>query len=242
MKIQLAIVDPSAPWGQPLFVDGSGRPVYLGRGADGSDDGGEGEGDSGADADEDGDDDGGDDSKKGDGKKPGEEADAEALRRRMKAADKRANDAEARLRALEDAGKDKLEVAERKVTELTEANKKLTESLREQSLVNAFLLVNEHEWQDNEDALDLARRKGYLDDVQDADGEVDQKALKAKLAAFAKAKPHMLKTKKAEDGDEGKKPAGTPATGTPTGSGRKKGTEGSPTEAELRARYGALRR
>lgn len=237
MKIHLALVDP-ARWGQPLFVDGSGRPVYPGRGADGTDDDGEGEGDSGADDDTDGDDDGGDETKKGDKGKPGP-ADEEVLRKKIRLADKRAAEAERKLKDLEDKDKSALEVATRKLEEMTKANEELTAKLREQALVSAFAMVNEHEWADPQDALDLARRRGFLDEVQDEDGTVDEKVLKRKLAEFAKAKPNMLKNKKAAQEEE-EAPKGP--TGTTTGSGRKKGAADSPTEAELLRRYSALRR
>lgn len=245
MRIHLAIVDPEARWGQPLFVDDSGRPVYLGRGADGTDDDDEDGSDSGTDDDADADDDGDDKDKKDkDKKEAGAEADAEALRKKMRLADKRAAEAERKLRELEDKDKDALEVANAKVDELTKANGELNAKLKEQSLVSAFAMVNEHEWVDPEDALDLARRRGFLDDVQDEDGEVDQKMLKRKLAEFAKAKPNMIKKAK-KDEDDGEDTAGGNGkgpTGTNTGSGRKKGAATGPTEEELRSRYSALRR
>lgn len=232
MTIQLALVHPA--WGRPLFIDGSGRPVYLGRGADGTDDDGEADGDSGTEGDEGDDTDGDKDEKDKKDKEPGSEADAEVYRRKMKLADKRAADAEQRLKALEDKDKDALEVATRKLQEAEAKNVELNDKLKEQSLQNAFLLVNEHTWVDPGDALDLARRRGFLDDVQDEDGVVDDKLLKRKLAEFAKAKPNMVQASKEEEAPGVK-------TGQTPGSGRKKDPAVAD-EAALRARYSALRR
>jgi hypothetical protein len=241
MKIHLALVNPeaSARWGQPLFVDGSGRPVYLGRGADGTDDDGEGDGDSGATDDADDDSDGEDDGDKKDKKKPGEEADAEALRKKMKLADKRAAEAERKLRELEDKDKGELEVTQRKLAEATETNAKLLKQVRDQALENAFLSTNEITWHDPDDALTAAQRAGLLEGIQDEDGEVDKAKLKTALQKLAKAKPHYVKGTEEEAGAT--KGNGGP-TGTSTGSGRKKGTADGPTEQQLRDRYSALRR
>jgi hypothetical protein len=240
MKIRLANPYFEAPlvWGQPLFVDGSGRPVYLGRGADGADDDGEGEPDSGGDGDADGDGDGegGDKDEKG---KPSP-ADEAALKNKIKLADKRAAEAERRLRELEDKDKGALEVAERKLAEATETNAKLAAQVKAQALENAFLKVNDITWHDPDDALTAATRQKLLEGVQDEDGEVDMAKLKTALAKLAKAKPHYVKSKADEEEEQPK--GGSGPTGTPTGSGRKKGNPSGPSEAELRARYGAIRR
>jgi len=244
MKIRLANVFPEAAptrWGQPLFVDGSGRPVYLGRGGDGTDDDGEGSGDSGAEDDADGDDDADDEGGKDDKAKPGAEADAEALRKKMKLADKRAAEAERKLRDLEDKDKGELEVAKRKLEEVTAINAKLQEKVKAQALENAFAMADVGiTWHDPDDALTAAGRLGLMEGVQDEDGEVDKAKLASALKALAKKKPHYVKTK-ADENDE-QRNNGSGSTGTSTGSGRKKGAGDGPTEAELRARYAAIRR
>jgi hypothetical protein len=233
MTIHLAIVDP------PLFVDGSGRPVYLAKGSDGTDDEGEGGTDSGGDDDADGDDGGEGEGEKG---KPGAEADAAALRNKIRLADKRAAEAEKRLRELEDKDKGALEVAERKLAEATATNDKLLVQVKEQALENAFLTVNEITWHDPSDALSAAHRAKLLDGVQDEDGEVDQTKLKAALKALAKAKPHYVKKSTEDQEEDATKGAPKGSTATKTGSGRKTGTADGPTEAQLRDRYSALRR
>ena len=235
MTIHLAIVDPSAPWGQPLFVDGSGRPVYLGRGSDGTGDDGEDDPDSGGDGDADDDTDGEDESKK-DKDKPGAEADAEVLRKKMKLADKRAAEAERKLRELEDKDKSEVEVLKRKLEEQTAANTELVTKLKAKALENAFMAVNDYTWHDPDDAISAATRLGLLADVQDEDGEVDKDKLKAALKKLIKAKPHYLKKDNTEDGDEPKGPSGAPV-----GSGRKNKPAKGADEAALRARYPALR-
>jgi hypothetical protein len=239
MKIRLAIVNPEARWGQPLFVDGRGRPVYLGRGADGTDDEGEGDTDSGGEGDADGDGDG-----EGEGEKAkkdaGAEADAEALRNKIRLADKRAAAAEAKLKDLEDKDKSALEVAERKLAEAQATNDKLLAQVRTQALENAFLATNDITWHDPDDALTAAQRAGLLEGVQDEDGAVDKTKLKSALQKLAKAKPHYVKSSK--DGDAAGAGSGAGPTGTTTGSGRKAGTKDGPTEEQLRQRYAALRR
>jgi len=234
MTIHLAIVNPSAPWGQPLFVDGRGRPVYLGRGGDGEGEG-EGVGDSGTDDDADDDTDGEDGGEK-DKDKPGAEADAEALRKKIRLADKRAAEAERKLRELEDKDKGELEVTKRKLAEAEADKVKLAEKVKAQALETAFLGVNEYTWHDADDALTAAGRLGLLEGVQDEEGEVDKAKLKAALAKLIKAKPHYLK--KDNTGEEDETPKGP--TGTPTGSGRQKSKK-TADEAALRARYPALR-
>lgn len=241
MKIRLANPFLEAPlaWGQPLFVDGSGRPVYLGRGSDGTDDDGEGDTDSGGEDDADGDGDGGGEGDKDSKAKPGAEADAEALRKKMKLADKRAAEAERKLQELQDKDKGALEVAERKLAEAQATNAKLQAKVTAQALENAFLGVNEITWHDPDDALTAAQRAGLLEGVQDDEGEVDKTKLKAALQKLAKAKPHYVKSK--ADGEEETKNNGTGSTGTTTGSGRKKPVDGVPTEKALRDRYSAIR-
>lgn len=241
MKIRLANPYFEAPiaWGQPLFVDGSGRPVYLGRGADGTDGDGEGDTDSGGTGDADGDGDGDGEGDK-DASKAGAEADAAALRNKIRLADKRAAEAERKVRELEDKDKGELEVAKRKLEETTAENAKLALQVREQALENAFLKVNDITWHDPDDALTAAQRAKLLDGVQDEDGEVDQTKLKAALQKLAKAKPHYVKSNADEDGET--KNNGSGPTGTPTGSNRKKPASGAPDEKTLRERYGAIRR
>lgn len=242
MKIRLANPFLEAPvrWGQPLFVDGSGRPVYLGRGSDGTGDDGEDDTDSGGDDDADGDDDGDGEGDKDGKAKPGAEADAEALRKKIRLADKRAAAAEKRAQELEDKDKGALEVAERKLAEMQAANAKLQVKVTAQALENAFLATNEITWHDPDDALTAAQRAGLLEGVQDEDGEVDKAKLKTALQKLAKAKPHYVKSKADEDDDAKNNGAGP--TGTNTGSGRKKPANGAPDEAALRARYTAIRR
>ena len=243
MTIHLALVSArEAQWGQPLFVDDSGRPVYPARGGDGEGAGeGDDDGDSGAD--DDADDTDAEDKDEKDSK-AGAEADAEVLRKKMRLADKRAAEAERKLRELEDKDKGELEVTQRKLADAEKQLAEVRQKLKDNAIETAFAMVNKFEWEDAEDALELMRRKGFLEDVQDEDGEVDRKVLERKLKEFAKAKPHMLKKKTEEDEEDTDTTSGKPngPTGQPTGSGRKNKPGTGPTEAELRNRYPALRR
>lgn len=238
MKVRLALPVPANAW-IPLMIDRSGRPVYLARGGEpGEDDGADDEGGSSdADDSDDDDEDTGDSTKN---KKVGESAEDRlaAVEKKLRLSDKRAQQAESKLQEAADKDKSELEVATRKLEEATKKNADLEVRLKDQALVNAFALAETGiTWTDKEDALDLARRKGFLEDVQDDEGVVDAKALVKKLQAFAKAKPHMVKSGGTDEDET--PPAGE--TGSPVGSGRRTKKAPANTEAELKKRYSALR-
>lgn len=235
MKVRLA--DVSSPVGsvrRPLFIDGSGREVFLAQGADPAEDADDDdEGDSGTG-------DAKDDDKTGDRKDKKDDdkdADSDALKKKLRLADKRAAEAEKKLREAEDKDKSELEVAKRDLEEAKKKNEDLAEDNRELSLVNAFLMVNTITWHDNEDALNAARRQGLLDDLQDKEtGEVDKAKMKKALESLSKAKPHLVKK-----GAEEETPAST-ATHTVGGKGNKNGQQEGLDKATLSKRYSALRR
>lgn len=233
MKVRLASVIPTA--GQvrrPLFIDGSGRSVWLAQGADpAEDDDDDDDGDSGTgDADA-------KDPKDGDRKddKDDKSSDAEALKKKLRLADKRAAEAEKRLREAEDKDKSELEVAKRDLEEAKKKNEEQAEEMRELALVNAFLMVNEFTWHDNEDALNAARRGKLLEDVISEDGEVDKAKMKKALDALAKAKPHLVKK-----GADDETPPSTATHSVGNGKGKKGAEEFS--KGDLSKRYSALRR
>lgn len=130
------------------------------------------------------------------------QAEYDRVKRRMQAADKRADETDKRLRALENKDKPKDEV---EAAELAEARAKADEDAKERrqlKLENAFLATNTIPWVDVEDAMAAAERLGLLEDVVDDSGTVDRKALRAALKDLAKRKPHLVKKAKSDDDDD----------------------------------------
>jgi hypothetical protein len=205
---------------RPLFHTKNGRPVWpvLGAGPDDPDDpdftGEGGEDDDADDEDEDDEDEDEDDdeedkkNKKVKGKKKGKKDDEdddeeeetytkaqyEKMRNRMRAADRKSSDLEKRLKALENKGKPADEVKAQEDRERQERADKAESAARRLKLENAFLRSSDVDWIDPDDALRLVD----LDEVDvDEDGTVDRKSLRSALRALAKAKPHLVKSKKA---------------------------------------------
>lgn len=182
---------------------------------DDEDDDDDDSGDSGADDDDDAD----DDKSKSKDNKDDDDADDSAderlrkLEKRMRAADKRADAAEAELRKRQDAEKGDLEKATDELTEARAKVEELTGVVSSLRLENAFLTTNTHEWHDPDTARALAQSKGYLDDVTDEDtGEVDKKALKKALDRLANDHKYLVKTKSAGPSEEDS-PSGESAGG-----------------------------
>lgn len=203
----------------PLF-HWRGKDFYPVFGAEGDDDGDDTGGEAG---DDDDDTDDGEDTGKKDGERPVTREEFDRLRNQLSKADKNKAAAEKKLKDLEDAKKDDLTKATDQVAELTKAREADAKVMGELRMQNAFLTADTGiTWHDPADALALAEKKGYLAEVVDDDGNVDDGKLATKLKEFAKAKPHMVK--KGTDGDDdsdGKAAAGA-TTGGKVGSGSKK--------------------
>lgn len=175
---------------------------------DDDDDDKKGTGDSGA---GDGGDDGGDSGTDDD---VVTKAELDKIISRMKAADVRADKAEAALKKIEDAKKDDLTKAQERTTELEEEITGLQSTVRTLRLQNAFLTANKHNWHDPDVALRIAQDQGYLDeDVTDDDGKVDKVRLGKALDRLAKEKPFLVNTGGKDDDDEPGEPSGEPAGG-----------------------------
>lgn len=170
---------------------------------DGADSGDTGSGgaDKGKDAGSDGDD------------EPVSKEDYKALLKRMQAADRRAAEAEKKIKDAEDAEKGDLEKATGRVAELEKEVETLSGTLRSLRLQNAFLTANKHTWHDPDTALTLAQNQGYVeDDIVDDDGQVDKKRLAKALDRLAAEKPYLVKP--ADDKkDQPDSPSGEPAGG-----------------------------
>lgn len=210
----------------PLFT-WRGRDVYPVFGAEGEEGGAD---------DQDSESGGDDDSDTGDGKADSSSGgvtreEFDQLRKQLSASDKRRDEAEKRLKELDDAKKDELT----KATERADAAEKLVQQrdkdIAELRLQNAFLTANTGiTWHDPTDALGIAERQGYLDEVVGEGGKVDASKLSAKLKELAKAKPHLVKTGgEAKEDKEAK-----PPTGQKVGS---KGNGGTKTGDDIPSRY-----
>lgn len=141
-------------------------------------------------------------------------ADYDKLLARLKAADRGKSDVEKRLKAIEDSKKDELTKATERAAELEKTTEAQAKEIADLRLQNAFLTADTGiTWHDPGDALALAERKGYLAEVVDNEGQVDSAKLTAKLKELAKAKPHLVKTGKENDGS-----SGNGSTPGPTGS------------------------
>lgn len=169
-------------------------------------------------------------------------AEYDALMKRMKAADKRAADAEKKIREQDDAKKDDLTKAQDRVAELEQAVEDSATTIRTLRLENAFLTSNKHSWHDPEVALDLAQRKKYVDeDIIDDDGTVDKVALKKALDRLAKECSYLVaapkKQKDDADGDEPDQPSGQSA-----GKRSKNNDDSAAKQQQLRSRFPVLNR
>lgn len=217
--------------------------------AEGEGEGGEGaggtEGDDGDESD-DGSAGGGDDDKGGSDDKGGEEPvsrdEFNKVMDRMKAADRRADAAERKVRDFEDKDKDKNEVLERDLSEATEKVSSLESRVLTLNLENAIMAEASGRFHDLRDVVSNID----IDDVTDDDGEVDKKALKKAVDSLAKSKPYLLVESSKngdgdgdeEDGDEDEgsgSPSGTPQN---KDKGKGKGID----KAYLAKKYPALRR
>lgn len=128
------------------------------------------------------------------------ERQAARYRVKLREAEKKNADLEARLRAIEDKDKPADEVKAREAKEATDRAEKAAGVARRLQLENAFLRSNDVNWIDPTDAFRLID----LDDVDvDEDGTVDESQLRRALRALAKKKPHLVKAKSsARDNDD----------------------------------------
>lgn len=198
---------------------------------DGDDDdsGDSGSGDDGGNDDGDDDDDSGDD---GDDDEKVTKADLIRMEKRMKAADKRASDAEARLRKIDDSKKDDLTKATERVTELEGEAEEKDSTISSLRLQIAFLSSNDITWHKPGTALRLAQSEGYLSDLDtDDDGNISPKAMSKALKELAKDHAYLVKPR------DGAGPSGGSAGGR-SGNGK----DDKVVEAEDRRRAPALAR
>lgn len=162
------------------------------------------------------------------------QAEFERQARHLAEADRKREEAENKLKAIEDSKKDELTKATEKVAALETALAAKDAELLEVRLDNAFMGVKDLDWHDKKTAIREARAEGYLDAVI-KDGKVDEKLLGMKLNELAKAKPYLVKATQQQE-------APLPPSGGSVGSGGKGPNNGAPEEALLKGRYRTLNR
>ena len=210
-----------------------GRIISQMMGAEGEGEETEGDIENDTDADETEDDE--DDKSKSD-KGSEDDPEKERLKNRMKAADRRAAAAEAKLREKELEGKSELEQIKAKLEQEQATNEELNGRIQELTRERAFLGSNTVTWHDPE----MAMSKLSWDDIIDEDGNADSTALERAIKDLAKRKPFLVK-KDVVENDEDNKPGERQrsAPGNP-GSGKKQ-TKAELDRAALEKKYPALR-
>jgi hypothetical protein len=101
----------------------------------------------------------------------------------------------------------------------------------------AFLLANDVNWHDKEDAL---RAVNWEEVEVSSDGTVDLKSLKAELKRLAKAKKHLVKSE-SDSGDDDAD-SGKDVKSAPQMNGKKKGSRTEPSREELAKKFPVLQR
>lgn len=160
--------------------------------------------------------------------------DFERIRLQLSASDKRRDEAEKKLKEIEDKDKDELTKAAEKVQELEKQNSQLLTDLAQTRMELAFVSVNTVTWHNPKTALRTARDEGLLEGVTKEDGTVDESKMKKALDGLVKTHAYLVKS----GGEE--RQAGGASTGQPVGSGARGNGAGGPNEAELKRRYGRV--
>ena len=175
----------------------------------------------------------GDENEGGDGQDPRiQDLNREAARHRheKKEIQRQLDEANQRLREIEDKDKSELTKATERAAELETENAQLKTGLTQAQVKIAFLASNKYEWHNADRALALVD----LSEVTiDEDGKVT--GLDKALEALVKSDPYLVK---ATDGSSDSGPKGS--SGAPAGSG-KKDKDGANRE-KLISRYPVLRR
>lgn len=219
---------------------GSGEGDQGKEGSSGGDDDSGASGASSSDDDEDDDDEDDDDTS----------SEISKLKRRMKAADKRASkeskekeDLKKKLREFEDKDKGDAEKMSRDLEEVTQERDTLkSESEKKDAKIRRLEGQVELGDQFKNKKLALKAAEDYIPDHTDEDGEVNWKKV---AKAVAKDYPELVADKKSSDEEGGEEDSadsgGKQRSGPPANSG-KKADSGQPDRETLRKKYSALRK
>lgn len=234
----IAGASPDDPSNDDGGAGGSGDGGGAGGGSEGQggDNGGSGDGSGGS-------------GEGADGNKSGsvDKAEYDKVLERMKAADRNAAQALAKLKELEEKDLSEQEKIAKRLPELEETVSKLTEENKGLKAKVAFLGLDGFSWHDP----DVALGQVDLSEAIDAEGNVDKKALKKAAEDLAKNKTFLVKSSgdsgKGGDGKGGNgsgaggnNGGGSGSSGSNVGGGGKGGTGNGLDENALRAKYPAL--
>lgn len=238
-----------AHWGPPLGIDKRARPFWLGRGASepggegdataqggGSGDGTTGQGAGTASTTDQTATDTGQSAGKDDADKVGR-AEFERIQNQLRTADQKRQEAETRLKEIEDSKKDELTKATERAEELSKQLAAKDTELQQLKLERAMLVDAEFgadKWQDPEEILDKVQRAVRDEQITMKDGEPDPASVKTFLKDLASKKSYLLKGK--EDGKGGSDGKNGPS-GKNVGGGDRRTSDQEKTDQELRARY-----
>lgn len=170
-------------------------------------------------------------------------AEYEKVLERMKAADRNAAAAAAKLKELEEKDLSEQEKVAKRLPELEQQVTVLAEENKGLKAKVAFLESSTHSWHDPEAALKLVDLTGVYND----EGELDKKALKKAMDDLAKEKTFLVKSS-ADNGGGGKggqngasgNGSGQGSSGSNVGGGGRGGNGNGLDEAALRKKYPAL--
>lgn len=173
-----------------------------------------------------------------------DKAEYDKVLERMKAADRNAAAALAKLKELEEKDLSEQEKIAKRLPELEQTVSKLTEENKGLKAKVAFLGLDGFSWHDP----DVALGQVDLSEAIDAEGNVDKKALKKAAEALAKEKTFLVKSSadngKGGDGKGGSGGSGNGggqgSSGSNVGGGGKGGTGNGLDEVALRQKYPAL--
>jgi hypothetical protein len=164
---------------------------------------------------------------------------------RMKAADRNAAQALAKLKELEEKDLSEQEKIAKRLPELEQTVSKLTEENKGLKAKVAFLGLDGFSWHDP----DVALGQVDLSEAIDAEGNINKTALKKAAESLAKEKSFLVKSANDQGSGGGKggqgggqNGGGQGSSGSNVGGGGKGGTGNGLDEAALRAKYPALAR
>jgi hypothetical protein len=130
-------------------------------------------------------------------------AELDAVVERMKAADRRAEEAQKKVKEFEDKDKDEATKNAERIAALEAETQQKDQEISNLRIQNAFLSSNEVQWHDPDVAVGLADLSGVLKE----DGTVDKGALKSALKKLATDKPFLVKSEEKEK-EQNPPPAG----------------------------------
>lgn len=161
-------------------------------------------------------------------------AEYEAIKERMRGADRAKAEAEQKLKEIERKDQSELEKSQGDLADAQKQIESLQVRVTQMALQNAFLTDNKYSWHDPADALALLEKDGLEIDAET--GKVT--GLRAAIDKLAQKKKHLLKSETGSGKDgEGSSEASGSAT-----NGRRKGDGDGRDKKDYSKRFPALKR